>query len=44
MTEETVSVTRTITVTKEEYSEVENYLRTYSFYKKLLKQCLGGNL
>jgi DNA-directed RNA polymerase specialized sigma subunit len=37
MTEETVSVTRTITVTKEEYSEVENYLRTYSFYKKLLK-------
>lgn len=37
MTEETVKITRTITVTKEEYSEAENYLRTYTFYKKLLK-------
>lgn len=32
-----VRVTRTVSVTKEEFSEVEDYLRSYSFYKKLLK-------
>ena len=37
MTEDTVKITRTITVTKQEYGEAENYLRTYGFYKKLLK-------
>lgn len=37
MTEETVRFTRTVTVTKQQYSEVENYLRTFGFYKKLLK-------
>jgi hypothetical protein len=32
----TEKITRTITVTKEEFSAVEDYLLTYSFYKKLL--------
>jgi DNA-directed RNA polymerase specialized sigma subunit len=33
----TATVTRTLTVTTEEFSEVENYLRTYGFYRKLLR-------
>ena len=33
----TARVTRTVTVTKEEFSETENYLKTYGFYKKLLR-------
>lgn len=36
MPENITRITRTVTVTKEEYSEVENFLRTYGFYKKLL--------
>ncbi|MBP3314183.1 MAG: hypothetical protein J6M03_00030 [Clostridia bacterium] len=36
MPESTTRITRTLTVTTEEFSEVENYLRTYAFYKKLL--------
>lgn len=37
MTEETVRTSRTVSVTKAEYSETENYLKTYGFYKKLLR-------
>ena len=33
----TARVTRTVSVTKEEFSETENYLKSYGFYKKLLK-------
>ncbi len=33
----TARVTRTVSVTKEEFCETENYLRSYAFYKKLLK-------
>lgn len=37
MTEATVKTVKTVTVTKTEYDEVENYLRNYGFYKKLLR-------
>ena len=37
MPQSTERITRTITVTKEEFSAVEDYLMTYSFYKKLLR-------
>ena len=37
MPHSTERITRTITVTKEEFSAVEDYLMTYGFYKKLLR-------
>jgi hypothetical protein len=37
MSQNTARITRTITVTKEEMSETENYLKTYGFYRKLLQ-------
>ena len=37
MPQSTERITRTITVTKEEFSAVEDYLMTYGFYKKLLR-------
>ena len=37
MPHNTARVTRTVSVTKEEFSETENYLRSYMFYKKLLR-------
>lgn len=36
-TQNTAKITRTVTVTKEEFSAVENYLNTYGFCRKLLK-------
>ena len=37
MPQNTARVTRTVSVTKEEFCQTENYLRSYAFYKKLLR-------
>lgn len=37
MTEKTVKALKTVSVTKAEYDEIEDYLKTYGFYKKLLR-------